>query len=244
MAHALDFIPQVSRRAVAPHAQMRQSHRLLFGLPVCDFTWEQALEHARALIGLRGQLSVLSFVDPYKARRARADARYADLLARHVLLPTGGSLDMAARVLTGVPFAAGLPAAAFVPALLTFAAEPLRIAVIGEAGRERDALAARLGAHAPWHVYSAVSMETASQSRGPFPGEPAFDLLILAGDGEEEVVAVDRLLGPEHASLAILAGPMASFVDTGAGSVSSETAFSLGLPVDICLEWMRNRRKN
>lgn len=244
MAHALDFIPQVSRQPVAPRPLVRQSHRLLFGLPVCDFTWEQALDHARALIGLRGQLSVLSFVDPLKARRARADARYADLLARHVLLPTGGGLDMAARVLTGAPFAAVLPASAFVPALLTFAAQPLRIGVIGETGNERDMLAARLGAHAPWHVYSSLSMAELAQASGPFQGEPAFDLLILESDGQAEAAAVDRQLGPQHASLAILAGPMTAFVQAGSRNLSTEAPFSLGLPVDICREWMRNRRKN
>lgn len=243
MAHALDFIPQIARTGAAPRP-VRDTRRQLFGLPVCDYSWDQALDHAHMLIGRRGTLSVLSFLDPAKARRARADARYADALARHVLLPSGRGLDVAARMLTGSALPADLPAVAFVPALLTFVAEPLRIGVMGDDAVARQALVTRLAAHAPWHRYVALSMDEVAAS-GASVAHPAFDLLILAADGPEDTLAVDRRLRAEHAALVIVAGPMTALLSSAGGSVASpRAADQLAFPFDLCREWLRTFRKH
>ncbi len=209
MAHALDFLPASITRKAAPRVA-KASFKTLFGLPVCDFGWEQALYHVRAAIGGEGRQTVLSFLDASEVNRLSTRRGHREALARRLLLADGAAIDLAARLVTGTSFPASFRDSDFIPALTTYLSEPMRIGVLaGDSTLLAEAVAG-FRRHAPWHQFLALPAD-ADVLGNPVPlleriAEAELDILILATDGETRDTLIEHHLRPAHASLVITGG--------------------------------------
>jgi UDP-N-acetyl-D-mannosaminuronic acid transferase (WecB/TagA/CpsF family) len=128
------------------------------GLAFHDLDWDSALGLAESLARLQGGRNVVSFLDAGLVARRILRPVERQTLSRHLLLPGAGAIS------TTVLRAFGMSTkrrrfspSAFVPALLTYAEKPLRIAVTGDVDRDVEALKDHLQRHAPWHRVIAAS---------------------------------------------------------------------------------------
>lgn len=200
---------------------IRPSFRKLFGLPLCDLSWDEALEHIQSLIGIDGRQTVLSFLNAHNANLMLSNPEYRAVLSRQLVFPDGLGINIASRVLKGSPFPANLNGTDFVPALLTYISQPLRVGLVGARGDVLDRAVDGFRRHTPWHTIVGIS-------DGYFDkedcgavltriGQHQFDVIVVAMGTPLQEVWVDQHIRPEHASLVITAGALFDFA---AGSVS------------------------
>ncbi|MDI7863430.1 WecB/TagA/CpsF family glycosyltransferase [Rhizobiaceae bacterium n13] len=190
--------------------------RSIFGLPVSDLDWNEALAFADAQAGSPSGQKVISFLNAHNANLMLKDGAYREVLSRHVVLSDGIGVDIAARVMHGSPFPANLNGTDFVPALLTYMVESRRIGLIGA----RPAVLARaveaFRAHAPWHEFIAVSHgyhgEAASKDVAALVARLKLDVLIVGMGTPIQEKWVDRYIGREHARLVLTVGALFDFV--------------------------------
>jgi len=216
----------LARRTVrvhsAPHARRRSavpnlvsgstlgSHRDILGLPVCDLGWADTFAFAAAAAERPFGQSIVTFLDADKANRMMRDAGYRAVLERQVVLPDGRGVDLASFLLHGSGFPAKPTAAAFIPALFTYIARPMRIALIGGQPSTLMQATERLRRHAPWHAFLPVSDSAFDPARSDAVLERVraaeADILLVAMDGPEQERWIDRHVGPGHARLVLSAG--------------------------------------
>ncbi len=72
--------------------------RSLFGVQVCDMGWNEALTYVETISNLRLNARALSFVDGRAALRLAMSAETRRILGNRILLPTGRTLALAARL--------------------------------------------------------------------------------------------------------------------------------------------------
>ncbi len=210
------FAAQVDR-----DKDIRPGFRALFGLDVCDLRWGEALTHIASQVRARAGQTVLSFLNAHNVNLMLANPDYRAVLTRQLVFPDGFGLDIASKVLLGSRFPANLNGTDFVPALLTFVAEPLRVGLVGARGEVLDRAVAGFRRHAPWHTFIGVAdgyfdKENCAGVLADI-GQGQFDILIVAMGTPLQEMWVDRHIRPEHATLVITAGAL---LDFAAGSVS------------------------
>lgn len=241
MAQAFDFIPAIPVGSVLDRPAPAR-FRTLLGLEVCDLEWDEALHHVRSQINRDGRRTVVSFLDTVAANQVMVDPAYRDRLSTRLVLPAGPGADMAARTLTGAPFAENLSAAAFIPSFLTYVAEPMRIGVIGLASVELTEAVARLQAHAPWHRFHGLEVDSFDQDAGtpwtPGPSLGKLDLLIVATHEPEQDLWIERNVLPEQASLVIASS---AILDQGKDQGRGRTVGFAQFLFHLSREWMRGK---
>lgn len=202
--------------ADTPFLPLVASRRSIFGLPVYDLDWEQALSFISELAALpSGQVQV-SFLNANNANILQADARYREIVCDHVVLPDGIGLDIASRLLNGKAFTANLNGTDFVPALLTYMSKPRRIGLIGSRREVVDKAAEHLRSHSPWHTVVAVSdgffEERDVNAVVAGLAEQKLDILIVGmGTPLQEKWIADHIR-EEHARLVIGVGALFDFI--------------------------------
>lgn len=128
------------------------SQREILGLGVCDLGWAESFSLAEEVATMPFGQNVIAFLDAKNANRLTWDAEYRAVLERQIVMPEGSGIDMASRMLHGKRFPARFTGTAFVPALLTYLARPMRVALIGGTSETLKQVAGELQRHAPWHA--------------------------------------------------------------------------------------------
>lgn len=216
MQNVLKIAERIKSASIRPPRPVGPSFRKVFGLPLCDLGWADALDYVQSLAEARGRQTVLSFLNAHNTNIMLSDAKYRAALSRQLLFPDGVGVNIASRLMIGQSFPANLNGTDFIPALITFLAEPKRIGLIGARPEVLARAAATFAARAPWH-------EIVPISDGFFDKDDCgdilakleaadLDILIVAMGTPLQEVWVDRHLRPEHARLVITAGALFDFV--------------------------------
>ena len=229
IAHSLTGV------SVLPPRPVRASFRHVLGLQLCDLAWDDALAHIHSLVEARGRQTVLSFLNAHNANVMLHDPNYRAALSRHLVFPDGIGVNIASRLLTGRNLPANLNGTDFVPALLTYLSDPLRIGLVGAQPEVLQRAAATFSAHAPWHTILPISDGFFDKDDCPELLDrievAKLDILIVAMGTPLQEVWVDRKIRPEHATLVITAGALFDFV-SGRVSRAPQSWRRLGL------EWL------
>lgn len=201
-------------------APIEPLQRPIFGLPVSDLDWSDALAFADAQASQPTGQRVISFLNAYDANVMMKDGAYREVLGRQTVLSEGMGVDIASRVMNGSPFSAALNGADFVPALLTYMGERKRIGLIGGQPDVLDRAMKNLQAHAPWHEFIDIShgncSDTESRDVAALTARLKLDVLIVSMSTPMQEKWVDRYIQREHARLVIT---VSAFFDFVAGAV-------------------------
>jgi exopolysaccharide biosynthesis WecB/TagA/CpsF family protein len=183
------------------------SQRDILGLPVCDLGWADAFAFAEEVAGMPFGQSVITFLDAQNGNRMVRDAEYRAVLQRQIVLPDGEGVDIASRLFHGRSFPANMSGASFVPALLTYMARPMRVALIGGDTATLGQAAETLRRHAPWHDILPIADSAFAPAQSDEIMERVraakADILIIAMDGPAQETWIDRHVGPGHARLVL-----------------------------------------
>lgn len=216
MESVLKIAHGLTGATIVPPRHVPASFRHVFGLQLCDLSWEDALSHIEAQIGLKGRQTVLSFLNAHNANVMMSDPNYRMALSRHLVFPDGIGVNIASRLINGRSFPANLNGTDFVPALLTYLSEPVRVGLVGAAPDVLMRAAETFRCHAPWHTILPISDGFFDKDNCPDLlakiEASKVDILIVAMGTPLQEVWVDRHIRPEHAALVITAGALFDFV--------------------------------
>lgn len=192
------------------------AQRAIFGLPVCDLDWRDALAFADAQASQPSGQKVISFLNAHNANVMLRDRAYRDALGRQTVLSDGIGVDLASKVMHGSSFSANLNATVFVPALLTYMAERKRIGLIGGRPEMLEKALKNLQAHAPWHEFIAIShgdcSDAENRDTAALAARLKLDVLIVGMGTPIQEKWVDRYIHREHARLVISDGALFQYV--------------------------------
>lgn len=195
------------------------SQRDILGLPVCDLGWADAFAFAEEVATMPFGQSVIAFINAGNANLMMRDPEYRAVLERQVVLPDGDGVDLASMVFHGRRFPANLTSIAFVPALLTYIAKPMRVALIGARTATLMRAADTLRRHTPWHEFLPISDGHFDQDQSDAIMERVraadADILLVSMGSPAQEKWIDRHVGPGHARLVLSLGPL---FDTLAGN--------------------------
>jgi exopolysaccharide biosynthesis WecB/TagA/CpsF family protein len=194
--------------------------RDIFGVAVCDLAEADALGMLLDAMA-DGRHLKLAFLNAHGANLAWGDAELRRMLSAFVVLADGVGVDIAAKALTGAPFAANLNGTDFIPKLIRNAPGPLRIALFGGRPGVAERAAAVLLAQDPRHEISPVAdgygdPEAARRYLAALEAAPADLLLVALGNPlQERWIAAH--VDARHAHVTAGVGALFDFV---AGEVS------------------------
>ena len=120
----------------------------ILDIDVAWMDWRDAYRRVDEALASDGQ-TVFAFLNANNANLAQRNPAFRKALANSVVLPDGIGIDIAAKALHGRPFPANLNGTDFVPALLTYVATPLRVAMIGATPDVLEKARGEFSRHAP-----------------------------------------------------------------------------------------------
>ncbi|MGU3574470.1 WecB/TagA/CpsF family glycosyltransferase [Brucellaceae bacterium C25G] len=130
--------------------------RDILGIPVAALTWQSALELVKSRIDGE-DFTRIAWLNAHCANVAQRDNRYRQTLDGFLILPDGIGVDIASRVLHGSSFPDNLNGTDFVPALLRFIQEPLRVGLLGAKPEEVARACQKFKAQTPQHDVRVIS---------------------------------------------------------------------------------------
>lgn len=159
--------------------------------------------------------SVFAFLNAHNANLAVRNPAYRHALQHFTILPDGIGVDLAARALYGEPFPANLNGTDFVPALLTYLATPLRVALVGARADILQKATEHFQRQVPWHTFIAVS-------DGYFDKDDCDDVLAKLAAAKPDLVLValgtpdqelwiEKNLGAQHGKVVMGVGALFDF---------------------------------
>ncbi|MBT9371911.1 hypothetical protein [Rhizobium sp. CSW-27] len=182
--------------------------------------WGESLARLSACAENRIGCRAVIFLDLPRVLRAALDPVYRTWLAGQILLPAGRlAAALLGLVRPGQPVASLVPHR-FVPSLLTFMEHSRHILLIGPDSARLEAARDRFRAHAPWHVFSVIVLETTVCGRARSAMDGAIERLgadvVIADAGDPETeIRLQTYLSYRHDGLVLLAQPAFA---AGAGS--------------------------
>lgn len=189
---------------------------MILDVPVCDFDWEEALHSLNELALRPSGQAVISFVNAHNLVIQQRDPSYREILAGTVVLPDGIGLDIASRIAHGAAFPANLNGTDFVPALLTYMDQPMRVGLIGGTRAVIERAAENFRSHAPWHEFIAISDGYLDERRSAAIAEEVLrqeiDVLIVGMGTPLQEKWVAAHIRPEHARLVLTVGALFDFI--------------------------------
>jgi exopolysaccharide biosynthesis WecB/TagA/CpsF family protein len=188
------------------------SQRDILGLPVCDLGWADAFAFAEEVATMPFGQSVIAFINAGNANLMMRDPEYRAVLERQIVLPDGDGVDIASMVFHGRRFPANLTSIAFVPALLTYIAKPMRVALIGAQSETLLRAADTLRQHTPWHEFLPIADSHFDEGQSDAIMEQVraadVDILLVSMGSPAQEKWIDRHVGPGHARLVLSLGPL------------------------------------
>lgn len=130
--------------------------RDILGIPVVALQWQAALELVAARIHTN-HFTKIAWLNAHCANVAQADSDYRQILNDFLILPDGIGVDIASRVLHGRSFPDNLNGTDFVPALLRFIEEPLRVGLLGAKPEEVARACENFKKQTPQHDIQVIS---------------------------------------------------------------------------------------
>lgn len=130
--------------------------RDILGIPVVALKWQSALELVASRIHAN-QFTKIAWLNAHCANVAQADSDYRRALNSFLILPDGIGVDIASRALHGSSFPDNLNGTDFVPALLKFIDEPLRVGLLGAKPEEVARACANFKKQTPQHDIQVIS---------------------------------------------------------------------------------------
>jgi UDP-N-acetyl-D-mannosaminuronic acid transferase (WecB/TagA/CpsF family) len=131
------------------------------GFPFHDMDWEKAVSLAENLTRFPGGQSAISFLGAGLMARCLFSPPERRALARHLVLPSADVLSrLVFRILGAKSTLGRFSAARFIPALLTYAERPMKVAVLHSDPAKAERFCADLQRHAPWHEIVVATGET------------------------------------------------------------------------------------
>lgn len=194
----------------------RPPHRPVFGFPVSNMSWQEALAHVNDLAASSSGHTQIFFLNANNANITFVDPEYRRVLEGRLILPDGVGMDIASKSFHGVPFAANLNGTDFVPALLTYMAAKRRIGLIGGHPEVLSKAAARLREHSPWHEIIEVADGFFDKDDSGAVLEKLaaakIDVLLVAMGTPLQEKWIGRHITEEHARVVIGVGALFDFL--------------------------------
>ena len=194
----------------------RGSAKAILGLPVLDWNWSEALTAVEGMLQGNRRFTHFAFLNANNANIMVQDPEYRRVLERCIVLPDGIGVDIASHFLHGERFTANLNGTDFVPALLTFVTQPLRVGLIGGSADVLARAAGNFAAHAPWHEFVPVADGYFDSKSGDAVlaslAEKPVDLLLVAMGTPRQEKWIDRHVTADHARVVIGVGALFDFV--------------------------------
>jgi len=192
------------------------AQRDILGLPVCELGWADAFAFAEEVATMPFGQTVIAFINANNANLMMRDSEYRSVLERQVVFPDGHGVDIASILFHGRKFPANLNGTDFVPALLTYIAKPMRVAMIGTKAKTLRRAAENFRRHAPWHDFIEISDGFFDHAKSgevmERVREAEADILLVAMGSPTQELWIDRHVGPGHARLVISVGALFDFV--------------------------------
>ncbi|OQM75246.1 WecB/TagA/CpsF family glycosyltransferase [Manganibacter manganicus] len=189
--------------------------RKILGVAVANIERAEALDLLERRIKER-RFTKLGFLNAHGANLATTNPDFASALQDFLILPDGVGVDIAAKLLYGVPFRANLNGTDFVPALLRFATPPITVGLLGASRCNVEAAADKLKIVAPQHRYPV--MHDGFFSPADEPGilrqlaEVRPDILLVAMGMPRQELWMARHLDQRHCTVAIAVGALFDFL--------------------------------
>ncbi|GEO85228.1 MULTISPECIES: WecB/TagA/CpsF family glycosyltransferase [Alphaproteobacteria] len=199
-----------------PSLSLPEARLPVFGVPVYDLTWRDALSYVNELTAQSFGQTHVAFLNANNANLMMSDSDYRAALGRTILLPDGIGVDLASHVLNGERFVANLNGTDFIPAMLSYMDTPRRIGLVGGRPEVLAEAAVNFRRHAPWHEFIAISdgffdkvncaavLDDLKAAR--------LDILLVALGTPLQEVWIDRNIRPEHARLVVGVGALFDFI--------------------------------
>ena len=188
--------------------------REVLGIPVVDFSREEALEWIHGRIA-DGSYTPITFLNAHNANLAMRDTGFREALRRFTIMSDGIGVDIAARLLHGRQFRANLNGTDFVPAVLTSARVPLKIGLFGAAPGIADKAAEHFALLDGRHEYRVIHngyFDESDESRildSLLQWKP--DILLVAMGVPKQELWIARNLTPDHCTVAMGIGALFDF---------------------------------
>lgn len=215
--------------------QFLTSTRDILGVQVSDFSLAEALSVLRVMAEMPVGQTKVAFLNANNANLTVDNPGYREVLAKQLVLPDGHGVDIASYILTGSAFPANLNGTDFVPAWLTYMAEPKKIGLIGARPHVLKLATERFRKHSPWHEFVALSdgyMSDEQSLQLMQTVEPQkFDILIVAMGSPRQEKWIETFVKPEHARVVVSVGALFDFM---AGEVPRAPKWMR----DLRVEWM------
>ena len=192
------------------------AQRDILGLPVCELSWADAFAFAEEVATMPFGQTVVAFINANNANLMMRDQEYRSVLERQIVFPDGHGVDIASMVFHGRKFPANLNGTDFVPALLTYIAKPMRVALIGTRAKTLQRATENFRRHAPWHEFIPISDGFFDRAKSDEimerVREADVDILLVAMGSPAQEKWIDRHVGPGHARLVLSVGALFDFV--------------------------------
>ncbi len=187
----------------------------ILDINVAWLDWSSAFHRLDAALEADGQ-TVVAFLNANNANIAMRNPTFRRALSACTVLPDGVGVDIAAKALHGHFFPANLNGTDFIPALLTYIARPLKVALLGAHPDVLRRATEEFGRRLPWHEFASVS-------DGYFDRDDCEDVLERLAEMKADVVLVamgsptqelwiQENIGPQHGKLIFSVGGLFDFV--------------------------------
>lgn len=188
----------------------------MFGVDVFDLSWASALSLMAQYAATPDVHAKVSFLNANNVNILLQDDAYFEVLARHLVLPDGIGMDMAAKLLDGEAFAANLNGTDFIPALLTYMETPRRIGLLGAKPGVLAGAIANFRKHTPWHKFIPVADGYFDADELPVIlerlKEADIDILLVAMGTPLQEKWIEEHINQSHARLVFGVGALFDFV--------------------------------
>lgn len=188
----------------------------MFGVSVFDLSWVSGLSLMAQYARTPGAHAKVSFLNANNVNIMLKDKAFFDVLQRHLVLPDGIGIDLAAKALDGEAFAANLNGTDFIPALLTYIETPLRVGLIGAKPGVLAGAIASFRRHTPWHQFVPIADGYFDNDELPVIlqrlDEAEIDILLVAMGTPLQEKWIEQHITPNHARLVFGVGALFDFV--------------------------------
>ncbi|WP_321377827.1 WecB/TagA/CpsF family glycosyltransferase [Rhizobium sp.] len=190
--------------------------KTMFGISVFDLSWASGLSLMAQYAATPGAHTKVSFLNANNVNIMLQDPAFFDVLQRHIVLPDGIGIDLAAKALDGEAFAANLNGTDFIPALLTYIETPRRIGLLGAKPGVLAGAIASFRRHTPWHQFIPVADGYFDQDELPVIlqrlAEQDVDILLVAMGTPLQEKWIEEHINESHARLVFGVGALFDFV--------------------------------